>query len=146
MDIQGLVNHTDYEDKRSNSSTPPNSSPPESARSQIPNSLTRQCHSPYHLPSQAPQETYSSKYQPPVSNDQRDPAAGKRGIALLSTLPAKRRNGEAGENGRIRRRALQACETCRSKKSKCDNERPSCGSCIQHGAECIYKGAPFIPV
>lgn len=65
--------------------------------------------------------------------------------------PAKRRNREMmnGENGKsipTRRRAHQACEACRAKKSKCDNERPSCGSCLQHGAECIYKGTPFVPV
>jgi hypothetical protein len=68
----------------------------------------------------------------------------------IAPMPAKRKlTGEfGGENGKpypTRRRALQACEACRSKKSKCDNERPSCGSCIQHGIDCVYKVSNMAP-
>lgn len=41
-----------------------------------------------------------------------------------------------------RRRALQACQICRARKTKCDNERPSCGSCEALGVECSYNEAP----
>ena len=41
-----------------------------------------------------------------------------------------------------RRRALQACQICRARKTKCDNERPSCGSCDALGVECSYNEAP----
>ena len=41
-----------------------------------------------------------------------------------------------------RRRALQACQICRARKTKCDNERPSCGSCDALGVECNYNEAP----
>jgi hypothetical protein len=41
-----------------------------------------------------------------------------------------------------RRRALQACQICRARKTKCDNERPSCGSCEALGVECNYNEAP----
>jgi len=68
----------------------------------------------------------------------------------IAPMPTKRKlTGDfTGENGKpypTRRRALQACEACRSKKSKCDNDRPSCGSCIQHGIECIYKASNMAP-
>ncbi|TKX19267.1 fungal Zn(2)-Cys(6) binuclear cluster domain-containing protein 23 [Elsinoe australis] len=35
--------------------------------------------------------------------------------------------------------AAQACQTCRSRKSKCDEQRPKCGLCIRLGVECIYR-------
>ncbi|KAH7384711.1 hypothetical protein BKA64DRAFT_711831 [Cadophora sp. MPI-SDFR-AT-0126] len=37
-----------------------------------------------------------------------------------------------------RKRAVTACDTCRSKKVKCGNERPVCGSCATHGWPCSY--------
>jgi Fungal Zn(2)-Cys(6) binuclear cluster domain len=42
-----------------------------------------------------------------------------------------------------RRRAVHACERCRERKSKCDSERPSCGSCIRYRALCEYKNVPL---
>ncbi|KAL6451877.1 hypothetical protein SBY92_003185 [Candida maltosa Xu316] len=39
-----------------------------------------------------------------------------------------------------RKRALTACDTCRLKKIKCDNVRPSCGSCVRNGnTKCHYR-------
>lgn len=39
-----------------------------------------------------------------------------------------------------RKRAPTACDTCRSKKIKCDNMRPRCGSCIKGGyTTCNYR-------
>ncbi|KAJ5816220.1 hypothetical protein N7447_008453 [Penicillium robsamsonii] len=38
-----------------------------------------------------------------------------------------------------RKRATQACQTCRLKRTKCDNTRPSCASCVRLGAECSYQ-------
>ncbi|OJD32009.1 c6 finger domain protein [Diplodia corticola] len=35
--------------------------------------------------------------------------------------------------------AAQACETCRVRKSKCDERRPKCGLCQRVGAECRYR-------
>ncbi|OMP82295.1 hypothetical protein BK809_0006605 [Diplodia seriata] len=35
--------------------------------------------------------------------------------------------------------AAQACETCRARKSKCDERRPKCGLCQRVGAECRYR-------
>ncbi|KAI5778124.1 hypothetical protein EDC01DRAFT_375061 [Geopyxis carbonaria] len=38
-----------------------------------------------------------------------------------------------------RKRAVSACLVCRSRKTKCDNQRPRCGFCQQTGAECGYN-------
>lgn len=39
-----------------------------------------------------------------------------------------------------RKRSLTACDTCRQKKSKCDNVRPRCGACTHAGnANCRYR-------
>ncbi|KFY90886.1 hypothetical protein V500_04905 [Pseudogymnoascus sp. VKM F-4518 (FW-2643)] len=37
-----------------------------------------------------------------------------------------------------RKRAVTACDTCRSKKTKCGNERPICASCTKHGWPCSF--------
>ncbi|KFA81926.1 hypothetical protein S40288_06901 [Stachybotrys chartarum IBT 40288] len=40
-----------------------------------------------------------------------------------------------------RKRASQACLTCRARKSRCDNQRPKCGFCVGSGADCNYPGS-----
>ncbi|KAK8164949.1 hypothetical protein IWX90DRAFT_381189 [Phyllosticta citrichinensis] len=51
--------------------------------------------------------------------------------------------GEGSVDGSQRREraaiAAQACETCRARKSKCDEKRPKCGLCQRLGAECRYR-------
>ncbi|RAO71707.1 uncharacterized protein BHQ10_007719 [Talaromyces amestolkiae] len=37
-----------------------------------------------------------------------------------------------------RKRALAACLPCRARKTKCDNIKPTCGFCTNHGAQCTY--------
>ena len=161
MDIQGLVNHDhdSHDERRFSPLSTPDHSGSDSARSQFPAESVMPHPSAYHsLPLRDRDEIYSSHYQLPNSTDRTSPPV-KRPLTDGSspTLngggppPAKRRNGEvmnvgSGKSFPTRRRALQACEACRAKKSKCDNERPSCGSCRQHGVECVYKGVPFVPV
>ncbi|OBT72838.1 hypothetical protein VF21_08307 [Pseudogymnoascus sp. 05NY08] len=38
---------------------------------------------------------------------------------------------------KVQRRRI-ACQRCRGRKVKCDNVRPSCGSCVESGRECVY--------
>ena len=38
-----------------------------------------------------------------------------------------------------RKRAIQACGTCRLRRTKCDNSRPSCSNCAGLGTECVYQ-------
>ncbi|KAG7053050.1 C6 zinc finger domain-containing protein [Colletotrichum scovillei] len=37
-----------------------------------------------------------------------------------------------------RKRAVQACLTCRQRRTKCDNEKPACNSCKKLGIDCVY--------
>jgi hypothetical protein len=155
MDIQGLVNHNDFDEKRHGSLTPADNSSSESARSQFPGNAARPYPSQYRHTNLEREEIYSPLHQFHNHIDSITTPPHKRHFDSSSaSLPypnAKRRlaDGSGHHHGKqlpTRRRALQACEACRTKKSKCDNERPSCGSCLQHGVECIYKNAPFVPV
>ncbi|CAK7227871.1 Zcf27p [Sporothrix curviconia] len=40
-----------------------------------------------------------------------------------------------------RKRATQACLTCRFRRTKCDNARPACAACVRLGADCSYREA-----
>ncbi|KAL7267655.1 Zcf27p [Rhizina undulata] len=55
----------------------------------------------------------------------------------------KRPNPHAGKSRAAssypRKRAVSACLVCRGRKTKCDNQRPQCGFCMQTGAECVYE-------
>ncbi|APA13147.1 hypothetical protein sscle_10g079170 [Sclerotinia sclerotiorum 1980 UF-70] len=42
------------------------------------------------------------------------------------------------ENSYPRKRALRACQVCRARKTKCNNEKPVCGCCQALGAQCVY--------
>ncbi|KEY71343.1 hypothetical protein S7711_10149 [Stachybotrys chartarum IBT 7711] len=44
-----------------------------------------------------------------------------------------------------RRRATIACAVCRSRKSRCNGNKPKCKLCIQLGAECIYQETGINP-
>jgi hypothetical protein len=161
MDIHGLVNHSHSHDRRLGSVSPRENSGSESARSQIPADTVTSKPSLYAFAQRDREEMYSPHYQLHNSTERTTSPESKRPLEGFEPTflhpPAKRRLGElngingvtgenAGKSFPTRRRALQACETCRARKSKCDNERPSCGSCIQHGVECVYKGTPFAPV
>ena len=80
-----------------------------------------------------------------------DAASAPAGGGGKSSPPGRKRaNPKSGDAGiKIssakdypRRRALQACQICRARKTKCDNERPTCGSCEALGVECSYNEAP----
>lgn len=72
------------------------------------------------------------------------------GDGLRTNPPGRKKSSlQKGDQRRMsyakdypRRRALQACQICRARKTKCDNERPSCGSCEVLGVECNYNEAP----
>lgn len=57
---------------------------------------------------------------------------------MLSRVPIPRlRNWHHGQKSR---RVAHACDECRSRKSKCDGERPICAQCIAVGLEtCVYS-------
>lgn len=41
-----------------------------------------------------------------------------------------------------RARVSQACEQCRSRRSKCDGRRPTCAMCESQGQKCVYDPNP----
>ncbi|KFY47771.1 hypothetical protein V496_10463 [Pseudogymnoascus sp. VKM F-4515 (FW-2607)] len=53
---------------------------------------------------------------------------------------SSRKHGRPDEDEqpqKLQRRRI-ACQRCRGRKVKCDNSRPSCGSCVESGRECVY--------
>ncbi|KAF5644094.1 quinic acid utilization activator [Fusarium sp. NRRL 52700] len=46
------------------------------------------------------------------------------------------------EDSRPTKRARQACEPCRRKKSKCPGEKPVCSYCERLGQICVYESGP----
>lgn len=50
----------------------------------------------------------------------------------------KKRPAPRGTASYQRKRAVAACQTCRSRKTKCDNRRPACSFCESAGATCLY--------
>src|SRR2546423_15137266 len=64
-----------------------------------------------------------------------------RGEAVNSQAKGKKppkRPASRAEISYPRKRAVQACRTCRVRRTKCDNERPACTSCQTLGSDCIY--------
>lgn len=51
--------------------------------------------------------------------------------------PDPKREKNANDQGG-RKRVSQACDTCRSKKLKCDSLRPRCSSCVAQERGCVY--------
>ncbi|KAF2156931.1 hypothetical protein K461DRAFT_219778 [Myriangium duriaei CBS 260.36] len=50
--------------------------------------------------------------------------------------------GDSPESSSRRDRAAiaaQACQTCRNRKSKCDERRPKCGLCTRLNVNCVYR-------
>jgi len=37
-----------------------------------------------------------------------------------------------------RKRVSQACDRCRSRKDKCDGNKPTCSTCLTNGRDCSY--------
>lgn len=52
---------------------------------------------------------------------------------------SRKRPAPRGTSAYPRKRAVAACQTCRSRKTKCDNRRPICSFCDSAGATCIYS-------
>ncbi|PSN62348.1 hypothetical protein BS50DRAFT_561605 [Corynespora cassiicola Philippines] len=52
---------------------------------------------------------------------------------------SRKRPAPRGTAAYPRKRAVAACQTCRSRKTKCDNRRPACTFCERAGATCNYS-------
>ncbi|KAI1329218.1 putative transcriptional regulatory protein [Xylariaceae sp. FL0255] len=72
-----------------------------------------------------------------------------RALRLASRKPKMgRENGNEDETRQQplkRRKVAESCKRCRTKKQRCEGERPSCSSCIAKGLSCEYNDAT-VPV
>ncbi|CAM1508932.1 Fc.00g026710.m01.CDS01 [Cosmosporella sp. VM-42] len=62
--------------------------------------------------------------------------------ALHTPSAAPKPMGYQGARSRAaypRKRALTACETCRQRKTRCDNQRPTCGGCAELEIHCSFQ-------
>ncbi|KJK80050.1 hypothetical protein H634G_04289 [Metarhizium anisopliae BRIP 53293] len=57
---------------------------------------------------------------------------------LFYSRPGKRPSAR-GTAFYPRKRAITACQVCRARKTKCDNQKPSCSYCLSVGATCIQS-------
>ncbi|OBT39636.1 hypothetical protein VE00_09758 [Pseudogymnoascus sp. WSF 3629] len=73
-----------------------------------------------------------------LSNPKSDSHQSTSPVAAATKPPRKRQHSRA-EAAYPRKRAIQACRTCRLRRTKCDNSRPACGKCAGLGVECIYQ-------
>lgn len=99
----------------------------------------------YHVAAPRPQAPSGSEVEAPPSKALQDnnqpcqdnldlpPDAGPR--------KAKRARTEVTRSSMSypRKRAVRACQLCRTRKTKCNNIRPICGACSQIDATCIYE-------
>ncbi|RKP08303.1 hypothetical protein THASP1DRAFT_29893 [Thamnocephalis sphaerospora] len=50
-------------------------------------------------------------------------------------------SSQARDRKRRRQRRAFSCDVCRRRKVRCDQRRPTCTSCLKHGAACVYATA-----
>ncbi|CAG9983799.1 unnamed protein product [Clonostachys byssicola] len=68
-----------------------------------------------------------------------DPSQSEGSTVDAAEVRTNKRHLVDGSTARYpRKRGATACHLCRVRKTKCDNARPACGSCVQHKAECVY--------
>src|ERR1700744_5815207 len=70
------------------------------------------------------------------SSEEKASVAGDGGPAAE---PPKKRRAPDVRISYPRKRAVTACQLCRSRKTKCDNQRPSCGTCVSLDVRCNYR-------
>jgi hypothetical protein len=86
-------------------------------------------------PSKLPRRD-SSGFQGASAFERHQSSSGSPGIAR-ETAPS---GAEVQvQNSIARTRGITACQKCRSRKTRCDNQRPSCGYCAKLGVSCLYE-------
>ena len=58
--------------------------------------------------------------------------------STVNTSPKRRHPSHRRDLNYPRKRAVTACLRCRGRKTKCDNQRPTCGFCASVNASCHY--------
>lgn len=87
-------------------------------------------------------ESQPLQQPPPPSSTTQDDVQGKKRQKTKPNMVQQPQQQQQQQHqlGSTRRRAPTACDTCRTKKIKCDNVRPRCGSCVKNGiVDCHYR-------
>ncbi|KAJ5731695.1 transcriptional regulator family: Fungal Specific TF [Penicillium malachiteum] len=73
--------------------------------------------------------------------DSRDGLSDHNGLPIQDLLSPDEQEAAATGNSKKPRNfiATVACETCRLKKTRCDESRPKCGLCKSLGLDCVYN-------
>ena len=58
-------------------------------------------------------------------------------VPAQATSTGQKRPAPRGSAAYPRKRAVTACQVCRSRRTKCDNAKPACSFCVKAGAKCI---------
>ncbi|KAI5791935.1 hypothetical protein EDC01DRAFT_788312 [Geopyxis carbonaria] len=112
--------------------SPTNSAAPQQYQSPSNSAATQQYQSPTHAPGQ-PQQYQSPPHPPPPPPPAQPPST-------TTTTNSKKRPATDDAmlpNKPVRKRAPTACNSCRTRKTKCDGTKPICGGCLKLGVECV---------
>ncbi|KAJ6104114.1 hypothetical protein N7523_010434 [Penicillium sp. IBT 18751x] len=74
---------------------------------------------------------------PPWENPPASPRSAGLADATMQKVAIPRLAAPLSSRGR--RRSARACEACRTRKTKCDGARPTCGQCAYHKNRCTYE-------
>ncbi|KAE8355499.1 hypothetical protein BDV28DRAFT_38084 [Aspergillus coremiiformis] len=85
------------------------------------------------------QESFSPGSQPPEHIDDDNSHNGLLPINDLLSPSQEQPQSAASSKKQRNFIATVACETCRLKKTRCDESRPKCGLCKSLGLECVYN-------
>lgn len=75
----------------------------------------------------------------PQALDKNGPFLGSIEAENILSNDSRKRPATRIKSSYPRKRAIQACQKCRVRRTKCNNARPSCSSCLSIGAECTYS-------
>ncbi len=87
-------------------------------------------------------DSESSPSVPALGDGSMAPSTAEHGtFTVEQTVTNQKRRASRAATTYPRKRATQACETCRFRRTKCDNARPGCAACVRLGADCSYQEA-----
>ncbi|PTB78064.1 hypothetical protein M440DRAFT_252143 [Trichoderma longibrachiatum ATCC 18648] len=86
-----------------------------------------------------PQSQHQPQFQPPKSQPHPELSLTSSSSTSSSHNQPKQKERQQQQPPSKRRRIGYACNLCRTKKNRCDGERPSCGPCKERRQECVYS-------
>ncbi|KAG4433504.1 hypothetical protein IFR05_011013 [Cadophora sp. M221] len=88
-----------------------------------------------------PHQSFTSAYPRNLESTGENNKLENRQMSGVADVESRKRPRTVSNNRNLypRKRAVQACRTCRRRRTKCDNEQPACTSCIDLDIPCIYE-------